>query len=299
MTHKLLTLALIGVLLVALAVSSPTRLVAAIDPTLDAALIAIAQATARAEQIKSSQRATAAAVNSQATIQAIIAQATARALSSEATRQAQSIQATATAQAFAIQSTTQAQSSQATQSAMDELAMQRAMMATSQVQSIAATRIAQEATATAQAQNARATATRQVMMIAAQATQEAQLSQTYATRQERFTFGLLVVEILFVCGAAWVLWKLSGTLAAWAVKLRPPVAAERTLSDMIVVTAQPSAGSVVIEQEPEPAPRMPSFVTVNNDPRFVEALDRWAERYDARMAASESGENGGGNGNKN
>jgi hypothetical protein len=303
MKRKILTLALAGVLLAALAVSSQTRMVMAIDPTLDAALYTIAQATAQAGQVIAAQRSTAAAVSSQATQQANSAQATARALSAEATRQVQSIVATATAQAFVVQSTTQAQNAQATQSALDELTRQRAMTATAQAQSIAATRTAQEITATAQVMNAHAMATSQAVAIAAQATDTAKLSATYATRQDRFTWGLLLVEILFVCGAAWVLWKLTGTLAAWAVRLRPSGLSQtkQPLSVFIAAsaTAQPPAGSVVIEQEPEPAPRMPSFVTVNNDPRFVEALDRWAERYDARLTANESGsqEHGGNNGN--
>jgi hypothetical protein len=304
MTRKLLTLALAGVLLAVLIVSSPTRPAEAIDPTLDAAVVVIAQATARAAQVQAAQRATAAALSAEATRQAQNVKATAAALSAEATRQAQSIAATATAQAFAVQSTAQAQSAQATQSAMDELTRQRAMTATSQAQSIAATRTMQDEltrqrsmTAAAQAQNAKATATSQAVAIVAQATDAAQLSQTYATRQDRFTWGLLAVEIFFLLGAAWVLWKLTGTLAAWAVKLHPQI--ERPMSDLIAAsaTAQAPAGSVVIEQEHEPAPRMPSFVTVNNDPRFVEALDRWAERYDAHLTVSESGEHGGNNGN--
>jgi len=240
---------------------------AAIDPTLDAALVAIAQATARAQVQQMAQRATAAAVSAQATSQVVIAQATARALSAEATHQAQSVQATA-----------QAQNAQATQSAIDELTQQRAMTATAQAQNAQATRIAQEAMATIQAMNAQATATSQAVAIAAQATDTARLSATYATRQDRFTWGLLLVEILFVCGAAWVLWKLSGTLAAWAVKMRPQI--EPVLSDVL---ASEMAG-MVIEQPAEPEQRMPSTVQVFDDPRMVEALDRWAERYDAEHA---------------
>lgn len=161
------------------------------------------------------------------------------------------------------------------------------MTATAQAQNAQVARQAIEATATAQSQDAKATATSQAVAIAAQATQAAQLSQTYATRQDRFTVGLLLVEILFVIGAAWVLWRLALTLAAWADKMRPQT--EPTFAGFLAsATAQP-AGSVVIDQEPEPEPRLPSFVQVNNDPRMVEAINRWAERYDA--------EHGGDNGN--
>ncbi len=205
MSRKLLTLTLAGVLLAVLAVSNQTRPVAAIDPTLDAALAAIAQATARAQVERVAQQATRSAADAIAIQQRAFAQATAAAISSEETRQAANVRATA-----------QAQSAQATQSAMDELNRQRAVTATAQVMSIEGTRTTRDATATAEAVNAQATqqanvadATRQAMTLAAQATDVAHTSATYATRQERFTFGLLIVEILFVCGAAWVLFKLA------------------------------------------------------------------------------------------
>ena len=179
---------------------------------------------------------------------------------------------------MSAEATRVAQSAQATQSAMDELTRQRAMTATAQAMNAQVARQAIEATATAQKQNAQATATVQAVAVAAQATDTARLSATYATRQDRFTWGLLVVELVFVCGAAWVLWKLTGTLAAWAVKMRPQT--EPTFAGILAAAiAQPAAG-VVIDQAQEPEPRMPTYVTVNNDPRFVEALDRWAEKYD-------------------
>jgi hypothetical protein len=98
----------------------------------------------------------------------------------------------------------------------------------------------------------------------------------------------LAVELVFICGAAWVLWRLALTLAAWADKMRPTT--EQPLSGLIAATATAgNGGPVVIDQAKEPEPRLPSFVQVNNDPRMVEAINRWAERYDA--------EHGGDNGN--
>jgi len=257
----------IALVVAALVVGTPTRTAAAVNPTIDAALFALAQATAQAAQAQAAQRAAAAAQSAEATRQAQNVKATEAALSAEATVRAMSAEATRVAQA-----------AQATQSAMDELTRQRAMTATAQAQNAQVTRQAQEATATAQSQDARATATVQAVAVAAQATDTARLSATYATRQDRFTWGLLVVELVFVCGAAWVLWKLTGTLAAWAVKMRPQT--EPTFAGILAAAiAQPAAG-VVIDQAQEPEPRMPTYVTVNNDPRFVEALDRWAEKYD-------------------
>jgi hypothetical protein len=293
MNKRLVMLSASALLLILAMIVMPA---AAQDPgPVTGALATLAAATAQAEQVRAAQRATAAAVSSEATRQAAIAQATVKALSAEATRQAQSVQATA-----------QAQNAQATQSAIDELTRQRAMTATAQTMNMEATRAARlgeareyalaiEATETAQVMNAQATATSQAMMIAVQATDTARLSATYATRQDRFTWGLLLVEILFLFGAAWVLWKLSGTLAAWAVKMRPSAVAKRPLSGLSAETARcsnvPSAGSVVIDQRQaqEPEPRMPETVQVVDDPRIVEALDRWAERFDANTAEDPGG----------
>jgi len=276
--------AIAAIVVVAVACALSTPPVKAQSPVGDA-LATLAAATAQAQAQQAAQRATAAAVNAEGTRQANNAQATARALSAEATRQAQSVQATA-----------QAQSAQATQSALDELNRQRAATATAAAMNIAATQTAQQATATAQAMNAQATATSQAVAIAAQATDTAKLSATYAQRQERFSLALLVIEIGMIAGALWVLWKLAGTLSAWAVKMRPPAAAEPTLSTLIAAAAAgPSAGTVVIDQaqastrEPEPEPRLPSFVQVVDNPAMEAAISRWAERYDA--------EHGGGNGN--
>lgn len=219
------------------------------------AMATLAAATVQAEQVRASQRATAAAISAESARLANIAQATARAQSAQATTQAQNVRATEQAQSLA-----------ATQSAMDDLNRQRAM------------------TATAQAANMAATVTSQAVMIAAQQTCTAQeaadaarLSETYATRQERFTFGLLLVEIFFVCGALFVLWHVVKALVAWVQRMRPQ--AERPLSRLIADAPQ-KGKPVVIDAQPVGS-RMPETMTVVDDPGMVDAINRWAEKFDA------------------
>lgn len=254
-TWALLALALVVVIGATLVTPAQAQ-----DP-IGGALATLAAATARAEQVRAAQRATAAALSAQATSQAIVAQATARAMSAEATMQAQAV------------------SAHATQSAVDELNRQRAAAATVERMNLDATRQAQQAAATLQAGNVAAQATANAVSLA----RDTQLARTYATRQERFTFGLLLVEIFFVCGAAWVLWKLARTLSAWADRLRPQ--AEPTFAGVIGATAQPAA-RVVIDAAPTPKTpqaeaRMPDLVQVVDNPQMVDALERWAERFDA------------------
>ncbi len=266
MTKKLLA-SLGAVLVVVMAmIATPA---AAQDPgPIGGALATLAAATANAQIIRQQQEATYAA--QRATVQAILI---------EQTRTAAQVQATATAI-----------SAQATQSALDELNRQRAMTATVQHSEMIATSTAlaqsEKATATSQAMNEQATreayhatATSQAVMIAAQATDTAKLSQTYATRQERFSVGLLIVELGFIAGALLILGWLTRTLVLWAKRLAPqPVSDAPNLAE-VLTDSKPEP--TVIEQPAEPEPRMPSTVTVFDDPRMVEALDRWAERYDA------------------
>jgi hypothetical protein len=260
------------VAIAALVVAVPAQ---AQDP-IGGALATLAAATANAQAVRAAQQSTAAAISAEAARQANIAQATARALSAEGTRQSQSVQAT-----------TQAQSAQATQGALDELNRQRAATAAAEYQAAQSTRQAQHAMATSQA-----------VMVAAQATDAAQLSATYATRQARFSFGLLLVEIAGIAGALWVLWKLARTLAAWADRMRPraePVMDGDVAQAQYSSTARvmPSSGIVIdaVRSGPivEPAraePRMPSFVQVVDNPRIVEAIEQWAKRYDKEHGVS-------------
>jgi len=264
MKKATLLLVFIAAWLVMIAVyTTPAR---ADDPIGDA-LATLAAATARADQIKSAQRATVAALSAEST----------RAALDELQRQR------------ALTATAQAQSAQATQSALDELSRQRAATATRQSQIAESTRQSLDdlnrqraLTATAQAQSAQASATSQALSIAAQATDTALFSSANAERSERFSWGLLLVEILFVCGAAFVLWRLTWTLAAWADRMRPKP--EPLFGGLIARGAATPARDQVIDAQPDAATpaegRMPDFVQVNNDPRVVEAIDRWAERYD-------------------
>jgi len=211
------------------------------------ALATLAAATAQAEQMRAAQRATAQAVSVETTRQVAAARATESALAVEATRTAQ----------------------QATRSAMEELSRQRAMTATAQA-------LEMEATATRQAQVIEAQATRQVI----EAQEREQLARTYAMRQGWFTVGLLAVEVLAIAGAAFVLLRVVIALAAWADHFRPrnesplPKPVER-LESQVVIGVDGSKG-----QE-----RMPDTVQVVNDPRVVEAIDRWAEQYDKEREA--------------
>lgn len=254
-THATLILLLVSAWLMCLALvmTSPVK---ADDPIGDA-LATLAAATARAEQVRASQRATAAALSVESTRTAL----------DELNRQR------------ALTATAQSQSARATQSALDELSRQRAATATMQAQSALATSQVQNAQATSQVQNAQATTTSQALTIAAQATDAALFASAQAERSDRFSFGLLVVEIFFVCGAAFVLWRLTGTLAAWAVQMRPQP--EPLFGGLIEAT--PASGQVV-DIGPEVATpaegRMPSFVTVVDNPEIEAAIGRWAERYD-------------------
>lgn len=232
-------------LVICAVMSAPAR---ADDPIGDA-LATLAAATARAEQIKSSQRATVAALSAESTRTAL----------DELSRQRS---ATATAQS---------QSALATQSAFDDLNRRRALTSTADARS-------QSATSTAVSNQVRATGTSQAVAIESQATAAALFSSAQAERSERFSFGLLVVEIFFICGACFVLWRIVKTLAAWADKMRPQP--EPLFGGLIEAT--PASGQVV-DIGPEvitPAGRMPDFVQVVNDPRIEDAISRWAEKYD-------------------
>jgi hypothetical protein len=264
----------LAIIVMALIIATPA---AAQDPgPIGGALATLSAATAQAQAARAAQQATRAAAEAIAIQQQAIARATAAAMSAEATRAAANVQATA-----------QAQSAQATQGAIDELNRQRSATATAQVMSIEATRTAQEATATNQVQSAQTTATSQAVMMAAQATDTAHLSATNAQRRERFSLGLLVIELGMVAAALWVLWRLAQTLSAWADHLRPQDTLPLAGLVAAAATAGPSAGPVVIDAAPTPAQsaaheqRMPDMVQVVDDPRMVEALDRWAERFDA------------------
>lgn len=256
--------------------------VAAQDPgPVTGALATLAAATAQAQMIRQAQEATYAA--QRATIQAVMI---------EQTRTAAQVQASATRQAFSVQGTATAISAQATQSALDELNRQRALTATVQAQNLQATRNTQEAAATAVALSSQATseayqaqATRlraiEAVAIAAQATDAARLSETYATRQDRFSLGLLIVEFGFIVGALLIIGWLTRTLVLWAKRLAPQSVSVGPNLDEVVTGNEPEP--TVIEQptEPERSERMPEFVQVVDDPRIVEALNQWAVKFDA------------------
>ena len=255
-------LPLIGLAVLAVIGAALATPAAAQDP-IGGALATLAAATAQAEQVKASQRATAAAASAESARLANIAQATAR-----------------------------AQSAQATQAALDDLNRQRALTATAQAQSVRATQGAIDATVTAGVISGQATlqaqqieATRQAVLIAAQATDAARLSETYAERQERFSFGLLVVEIAAIIGACFVLWRIARTLTAWADRMRPQTGP--TLAGLIDKPGNTRPVIIDAETEPARAERMPATVQVYDDARMIEAIDRWAERYDAAQGGGD------------
>jgi hypothetical protein len=283
MTRNTLTLTLAGVLCVMLACVLSIPPVKAQGP-IGGALATLAAATAQAQVERQQQEATYAA--QRATVQAILI---------EQTRTAAQVQATATRQAFAVQSTATAQSAEATQTALNELQRQRAMTATAQQSAIMATGTAlaqsAKATTTAEALSAQATAeayrtqaTAQAVELSVRATDTAKMSQTYAERQARFSFGLLIVELGFIAGALLIIAWLTRTLVLWAKRLAPQPTTGPSLAD--VLTASKS-GPVVIEQAAEPEARMPNVVQVVDNPAMVEALDRWAERYDEEQGVSD------------
>ena len=251
---------------------------AAQDPgPVTGALATLAAATAQAQMIRQAQEATYAA--QRATVQAVMI---------EQTRTAAQMQASATRQAFSVQGTATAISAQAMQSALDELNRQRAMTATSQAQNLQATRNTQEAAATEAVLSSQATseayqaqATSQAVSIAAQATDAARLSETYATRQERFSLGLLIVEVGFISGALLIIGWLTRTLVLWAKRLAPQPVNDAALDEEVLIEDKPEPTVIEQQAEPERSDRMPEFVRVVDDPRIVEALDRWAEKFDA------------------
>jgi hypothetical protein len=203
---RIIALTFIVVVILTCALSIP----AAAQSPVGGALATLAAATEQAQMIRQAQEATYAA--QRATIQAVMV---------EQTRTAAQVQATATAVSVL-----------STQSALDELQRQRSMTATAEHGAIVATStaLAQSAQATAQAEklNGQATretyqtqATAQAVLWSQQATAVARQNETAATRQERFTFGLLIIEIGFIAGALLIIVWLTRTLVLWARRLAP------------------------------------------------------------------------------
>lgn len=243
----------LGILCAALALA--TSPASAQDPV-GGALATLAAATAEAQARRAAQQATAAAINARAAEAAANAQATAR-----------------------------AQSAQATQGALDDLNRQRSAAATAQALNMAATASAQQAAATLQAGDVAAQATAQAVALE----RDTQLARTYATRQERFTFGLLLVEIAGGLGAFWILFQVVKTLTAWAVRMRPRPLAEGAPVGFVTSPTPAQSARVVIDQEQGQPARMPETVRVVDDPRMIEALDNWAAQYDAQGGNSGNG----------
>ena len=272
------TLILSGLALVIAIMAMMATPAAAQDPgPIGGALATLSAATVQAQMIRQAQEATYSA--QRATIQAMMI---------EQTRTAAHVQATATSI-----------SAQATQSALDELQRQRSMMATSQrVEIIAtATALAQsaKAAATAEALNTQATretyqaaATSQAALWSEQATAVARQNETANLRQERFSIGLLIVELGFIAGALLIIAWLTRTCVLWTKRLAPrPVNDISRPTRMLINCNQ---DPMVIDQQEGTKPRtpggqqsrLPIFVTAIDDPRMVETLDQWAEQYDAK-----------------
>ena len=262
-TRTLLTLALAGVLLAALAVSSPASPAEAIDPTLDAALIAIARATAQEQDRRNSVAATSAALSAQATSVAV-----------EAARQAGYARATAQAQEMNDAATRRASDAAATQQARDvsATAMQQSRNAngTATASAVMATRQSSEATvtanvmnanakATANAVNANATATVSSMQV--QATAESIASQQQASTRNGIMLTAAICVCLFV--VVFVGWRLIEYLRQ----------SQKTMA--AVATANVSKKPIVIVEsnDSEQRQRVYPETIVVNDPQ---ALEKWA-----------------------
>jgi hypothetical protein len=249
---------------------------AAQDPgPIGGALATLSAATVQAQMIRQAQEATYSA--QRATIQAVMI---------EQTRTAAQVQATSTSI-----------SAQSTQSALDELQRQRSMTATAQRAEIIATATAlvqsADATATYEALNTQATretyhaaATSQAALWSEQATAVARQNETANLRQERFSIGLLIVEVGFIAGALLIIAWLTRTCVLWTKRLAPQPVNDISSPTQVLINQD----QMVIDQQEMTQPRTPSgqqsrlptFVTAIDDPRMVETLDQWAERYDAK-----------------
>ena len=251
-TRTLLTLALAGVLLAALAVSSPASPAEAIDPTLDAALIAIARATAQEQDRRNSVAATSAALSAQATSVAV-----------EAARQAGYARATTQAQEMNDAATRRASDAAATQQARDvsATAMQQSRNAngTATASAVMATRQSSEATVTANVMNANATATVSSMQV--QATAESIASQQQASTRNGIMLTAAICVCLFV--VVFVGWRLIEYLRQ----------SQKTMA--AVATANVSKKPIVIVEsnDSEQRQRVYPETIVVNDPQ---ALEKWA-----------------------
>ncbi len=251
---------------------------AAQDPgPIGGALATLSAATVQAQMIRQAQEATYSAQRT--TVQAMMI---------EQTRTAAQVQATATSI-----------SAQATQSAMDELQRQRSITATAQHIAIMATAItlaqSAEATATDKALNAQATretyhaaATSQAALWSEQATAVAHQNETANLRQERFSIGLLIVELGFITGALFIIGWLTRTCMLWAKRLVPQSVNDISSPTQMLINC--NQDPMVIDQHEGTKPRtsggqqsrLPIFVTAIDDPRMVETLDKWAEQYDTK-----------------
>jgi hypothetical protein len=273
----------------ACALSTPP--VAADDP-IGGAMATLAAATAQAQAVLNAQRATSAALSARGTAQAQAAMATAQAFNAQATTQA-----------YAALLEQRAQAATATRAALDEVNRQRAVAATADAAAAESTLVAvyarateharsAAATARADALNAQATATSQAIVASAYATEVAHSAQTQKTRRERNTLGLLAVEVLAVLGLAWIVFRLTRGIGDWGAELirlqRPAPHVQVPLKASGVVVEQERSSTSSDCARPEEA-RMPEMIQVVDDPRMVEAIDRWAERYDAEHPSTALG----------
>ena len=272
------TLILSGLALVIAIMAMMATPAAAQDPgPIGGALATLSAATVQAQMIRQAQEATYSA--QRATVQAMMI---------EQTRTAAQVQATATSI-----------SAQATQSALDELQRQRSMTATAQHIAImaTATTLAQSAAATVTAEALKAQATRETYHAAAtsqaalwseQATAVAHQNETADLRQERFSIGLLIVEVGFITGALFIIGWLTRTCVLWAKRLAPQPVNDISSPTQVLINC--NQDPMVIDQQEGTKPRtpggqqsrLPVFVTTIDDTRMVETLDQWAEQYDAK-----------------
>lgn len=269
MKRLVILIALALSVLVAMIATSPSPVsVQAIDPTLDAALIAIARATAQEQDRRNSVAATSAALAAQATQNAIEAKRQADFARATAQAQAESVQATARVQEMNGLATRRASDATATQQARDADAtatsVAQSASATQAYNSALGTRQSGDATATVNAMAANATAT--VIVMRVQATAEFIVGQQQARNRNGVMLTVSICVGLFV--VVLVGWRLIEYLRQ-SQKTMAKAATNVRLVDPVVIVED--------KAEEYSEPDLPETVVVNNP----QAAEMWSAILEA------------------
>lgn len=234
-----------GLILAALSIAAPAPVVAQ-DPTLDAAIGVVLAATRAEQDRRNAVAATRAAVEAEAIRQQSAARATAAALSAEQTRTAIEATRSHLATRAAVETTV-------TRQALDAQATARSIEITRQAISLDETR--QAAAATAIMAAIQSGATRQAIQ---------RQAESERARESLYNVGLV---ILFVIGII-----LSTLTGRGLYRITHPI---------VVIDDDGRGAALPRPDSSESSSRMPDTVQIVDDPRMVEALDHWAEKYDA------------------